>query len=113
MSWLDDATVVLAHHKLAPVADARLEVVLSECPGCYAGLTDPLGLWRPLRVASRARTVRLICAVGCDADSIRDALQQPPPSAAYWRAMAADAARIAHEALAFAETHAATLAMAA
>ena len=49
--------------RLRPIIDPDLDVVLVDCPECDAGAGDPLGMWRPARIVSRAvtRTQTIIC----------------------------------------------------
>ena len=52
-------------HEHRPIIDAVLDVVLCDCPSCGVQDTDPLGLWRPLRVTSRGDAVTFWCT-SCD-----------------------------------------------
>jgi hypothetical protein len=47
---------------LRPIIDPVLECVLCACLECHAEDSDPLGMWRPLRVVPRARTLTLLCS---------------------------------------------------
>jgi hypothetical protein len=50
---------------LGPVIDPELGLVRSECPICWAGRTDPDGIWAPLHViVSKNRTIIMCDACG-------------------------------------------------
>jgi hypothetical protein len=51
---------------LRPIIDPVLECVLCACSECHAEDSDPLGMWRPLRVVPRGRTLTFLCSA-CDA----------------------------------------------
>ncbi len=55
----------LNEHGLRPVIDHDLDYVVADCPDCAAQDTDPLGIWRPLRVIPRALGITFWCA-SCD-----------------------------------------------
>lgn len=96
---------VLAAAGLSPIADPALDRVLSDCPVCDAGATDPLGLFKPLIVGcSGTGPVRLHCAAGCAPGAIDVALASPSipweAVAAEWRDLALDAVAQLERALA-------------
>jgi len=99
---LADAYDVLGDAGLRPVLDTELERVLSECPSCFGGATDPEGIFRPLVVGcfsrDRLAPVRMLCtASGCQPDRIRAALNEPPVD---WQALASEYEAIATDAIA-------------
>jgi hypothetical protein len=55
----------LHDNDLRPVIDDVLGYVVCDCPDCLAQDTDPLGIWRPLRVTPRGSTVTFWCT-SCD-----------------------------------------------
>ena len=55
--------VAIALQDLGPIVDPDLWTIRSECPSCWAGSTDPLGLWRPL--VARFRDGHAL--ISCDA----------------------------------------------
>jgi hypothetical protein len=55
---------------LAPIIDPVLELVRSECPECYAGARDPLGLYRPLVVIPRDDATIYRCDA-CGVEEVR------------------------------------------
>jgi hypothetical protein len=46
---------------LRPIPDPVLDLVRADCPVCFAGSTDPQGLWRPLVVLVDRRSIVLRC----------------------------------------------------
>jgi hypothetical protein len=55
---------------LRPVVDEQLELVLCDCV-CGAQMSDPLRLWRPVRVAPRRGRVAVLCT-GCGREEVAD-----------------------------------------
>jgi len=84
---------------LRPITDPVLQTVLTDCPSCDAGGSDPYALWRPLVIACHKPPVRLICRAGCSTTAVERALREPP---ADWRATAVQWEAIARELLAIA-----------
>jgi hypothetical protein len=60
-----DISAKLRDHGLRPIVDAVLDVVYADCPSCHAQDSDPLELYRPLRVVPRGGGVTFLCAA-CD-----------------------------------------------
>lgn len=46
---------------LRPMIDARMEMIVMDCPRCRAQDTDPQGMYRPVRVVSRGKTRIILC----------------------------------------------------
>lgn len=67
---LDQIAERLDRHGLRPVVDREMALVIADCPQCHAERTDPWGIWRPLMVTRRGRTLRFHCA-GCDREVVR------------------------------------------
>lgn len=46
---------------LRPLIDERMEMIVMDCPRCRAQDTDPLGLYRPVRVVPRRQARTILC----------------------------------------------------
>ena len=100
MTALQRAAAAAEAAGLRPILDPVMQTVLTECPACYAGASDPDGLWRPLLIACHGKPVRMICRAGCSTTTVERALREPP---ADWRATALQWEAIAHELLSIAQ----------
>ena len=66
MTNLDGLAAQFTAAGLRPLIDERMEMLVMDCPTCKAQDTDPMGLYRPLRVIPRGKA-RIILCTACGA----------------------------------------------
>jgi hypothetical protein len=68
---LESIAAALRERGLRPVIDAQLELVVCDCI-CGAQDSDPLHLWRPVRVARRGGGRLAVLCTSCGREEVAD-----------------------------------------